>query len=135
MKIQSYKDLIVWQKSISLAIQVYKLTDKFPRSELYALVDQMRRASVAIPSNIAEGFRRKGTKEYIQFICIALGSASELETQLIISQKIYQNHDYTEIFLLLEEVAKMLFSLKRKLSSTHYSLLTIHYPLICAIFK
>jgi len=117
MKIQSYKDLIVWQKSVDLVAEIYQLTKLFPRSELYGLASQMQRAAVAIPSNIAEGFRRKGRKEYIQFICIAIGSAGELETQLIIAQKIYSEPNYGKADLLLQEVIKMLFSLKSKLSS------------------
>lgn len=88
IKIQSYKDLIAWQKSMELSVLVYKLTDNFPKSEMFSLVNQIRRATVSIPSNIAEGWARKGLGEYIQFLSIAYGSASELETQLILSKKL-----------------------------------------------
>ena len=86
--IKSYKELIVWQKSIKLVKEIFILTDKFPKSELYGLVSQMRRAAVAIPSNIAEGYGRKSSKEYAQFYSIAYGSALELETQLILSKRL-----------------------------------------------
>jgi four helix bundle protein len=78
----SYRDLIVWQKSMDLVVEVYKLTDGFPKSELFGLTSQMRRASISIPSNIAEGSRRKTPKDKVHFWTLAFGSASELETQL-----------------------------------------------------
>ena len=81
----SYQDLEVWKKSIDFVEQIYRLVKQLPKEETYALSDQMRRAAVSIPSNIAEGANRKTTKEYIQFLYIALGSAAELETQLIIA--------------------------------------------------
>ena len=83
----SYKELIVWQKSIELVTDVYKLTKTFPREELYSLASQMQRASVSIPSNIAEGNDRNSNKEFSQFLRIARGSLAELETQVIISEK------------------------------------------------
>ena len=70
----SYKELTVWQKSIELVVEVYRITDSFPKSELYGLVSQMRRAAVSIPSNIAEGYSRGHRPEYIQFIRVAFGS-------------------------------------------------------------
>lgn len=87
MKVKDYKDLKIWQKGIEIVDVVYKLTDKFPASETYGLKIQMRRASISIPSNIAEGFARKSNKEYKQFLCISLGSCAELDTQLIIANK------------------------------------------------
>src|SRR4051794_7239936 len=84
-KTQSYKDLIVWQKSIALAKLVYQLTSKFPNEEKFGLVSQMRRAAVSIPSNIAEGQARHTTGEFIQFISHAEGSTAELDTQLIVA--------------------------------------------------
>lgn len=80
----SFKDLTVWQKSVNLSVNIYELTAKLPNTEKFGLSSQLRRAAVAIPSNIAEGYRRNNRKEYIQFCGIALGSAAELETQLII---------------------------------------------------
>src|SRR2546423_585737 len=104
MYVESYKELIVWQKSIKLAKEDYLFTAKFPRHEMYGLTSQMRRAAVAIPSNIAEGQSRKNLKEYIQFLNIAYGSAAELETQVILSKDLYQNIDYRNAELLLIEV-------------------------------
>src|SRR3989338_174321 len=87
MEIKSYKDLIAYQKSFDLVKAIYVLTGKFPREELYGLTSQIRRSAVSIPSNIAEGYMR-GSKEYVQFLKIALGSCAELETQLAISKEI-----------------------------------------------
>ena len=87
MKIQNYKELKVWGKGIDIVHKVYELTKNFPNQEKFALVPQMRRSAVSIPSNIAEGFMRHHTKEYIRFLFIALSSCAELETQLIISNK------------------------------------------------
>ena len=84
MGVKSYKDLIVWQKSVDLVGEVYGLVKLLPKEELYALSDQMRRAAVSIPSNIAEGQARNSSKEFAQFLAIARGSKAELETQLII---------------------------------------------------
>ena len=110
MEIHSHKDLIVWQKSIELVIAVYELTDKYPKSELYGLTSQMRRASVSIPSNIAEGRRRGGKKEFIQFLLIAFGSGAELETQVEISKRLpfSKDLDFKKVEGLLLEVMKML---------------------------
>ena len=83
MYIESFKDLIVWQKSMSLVKEVYVITSNFPKSEIYGLTSQMRRAAVSIPSNIAEGKKRKTKNDYVQFLRIANGSAAELETQLL----------------------------------------------------
>ncbi len=115
MIINSYKDLIVWQKSILLVKEIYNLTSKFPQSETYGLSNQMRRAVVSIPSNIAEGYKRKGLGEYIQFLSIADASAGELETQLIIAKMLYNKDKAFEAESLLEEIQKMLFSLISKL--------------------
>ena len=82
---RNHKDLIVWQKSMALVRRLYEVTRAFPQEELFGLTSQMRRAAVSIPSNIAEGYGRIYDKERINFLSIALGSASELETQLIIS--------------------------------------------------
>ena len=86
--IKSFKDLSLWKKSIDFVASVYLLVKQLPKEETYALSDQIRRAVVSIPSNIAEGSGRNTTKEYIQFLYIALGSASEVETQIIIWQRI-----------------------------------------------
>jgi four helix bundle protein len=86
--IKTYKDLIVWQKSVELVKLLYQLTRELPSDEKFGLVNQLRRASVSIPSNIAEGFGRKTQKERIQFFVIAYGSALEIETQLHISKEL-----------------------------------------------
>lgn len=85
----SHKELKVWQKGIELVKFVYSETNSFPKSELFGLTSQMRRAAVSIPSNIAEGAGRNSDKELIHFLYIALGSASELETQIIIAKELY----------------------------------------------
>ena len=84
----THKDLDIWKLSIELVEKIYKLTALFPKEEIYGLVSQMRRAAVSIPSNISEGAARNHKKEYIQFLYMSLGSLSELETQIIISQKL-----------------------------------------------
>lgn len=106
----SYKELIVWQKAIDLSVQIYKITENFPRSELYGLTSQIRRSVVAISSNIAEGQRRGHRAEYVQFLRIAYGSSAELETQLVIAQKIGYLSDlqFNKLNNLLEEILKML---------------------------
>ena len=85
---QSYKDLIVWQRSVQLVTAVYRLTEIFPKSEMFGLTSQMRRAAVSIPSNIAEGFARKHRLEYIQFLRISFGSGAELETQILLAENL-----------------------------------------------
>ncbi len=116
--INSYSDLIVWQKSIDLVVAVYKLTENFPKEEIFGLVSQMRRAAVSIPSNIAEGRFRGSKKEFVQFLRIAYSSGSELETQIIISKKLSKTMklDYTVCDSLILEVMKMLNSMIRKLN-------------------
>lgn len=116
MYIESYKDLKVWQRSIELVKEVYKISSELPKSELYGLTSQMRRAAVSIPSNIAEGYKRRNLGEYIQFLSIADASAAELETQLILTKELYQNINITRARALLEEVQKMLISLIKKLN-------------------
>ena len=108
--IKSYKELIVWQKSIKLVKEIFLLTEKFPKSELYGITSQMRRSAVAIPSNITEGFGRNSLGYSIQFYSIAYGSALELETQLLISRelKLEKESSFNHCENLLEEVCKML---------------------------
>lgn len=110
---KTYKDLIVWQKSIALAVHVYELTDSYPKEEMYGLTSQMRRAAVSIASNIAEGKLRGTDPEFKRFLLIALGSGGELETQIEIAKQLKHTgkFDYTEIDTLLLEVMKMLYKL------------------------
>ena len=118
---QSYKQLTVWQKSINLVEGIYTLISEFPNAEIYGLTSQMRRAVISIPSNIAEGQKRKDLPEYLQFLRIANGSAAELETQLIISRRLYPRLTYSSVEPLLEEVQKMLTVLIRTLKSKKQS--------------
>lgn len=113
----SYRELKVWQKSIDLVIEVYRLTKLFPKEELYSLTNQMRRAAVSIPSNIAEGFTRKHRQEYTQFIRIAFGSGAELETQLTIAKKLELAplKEFNSSDSLIVEVMKMLNGLSNSL--------------------
>ena len=122
----SYKALVVWQKGMGLAKQVYQLTETFPASEKYGLVAQMRRAGVSVPSNIAEGQARRSRREFIQFVFHAEGSAAELEMQLILSTELgYCSGARVRATLdLIEEVRKMLFALRRRLATINSQLTT-----------
>ena len=116
-QLTSFKDLTVWQRSLELVKEVYQATERLPKSELYGLTSQIRRAAVSIPSNIAEGYKRKNLGEYVQFLSIADASAAELETQLIISKGLYPQIDFLKAETLLVEVQKMLYSIIRKLNA------------------
>jgi four helix bundle protein len=98
-KMITHKDLDIWKWGIELVEEVYKTTVEFPKEEIYGLTNQMRRASVSIPSNISEGAVRSSKKEFIQFLYVALGSLAELETQTIISEKLgyLRNHQLMEL--------------------------------------
>lgn len=117
MKINSFKDLTVWQKSMDLVVLIYKNCQKLPKEETYGLISQIKRCAVSIPSNIAEGKRRDSINEYIRFLNIAFSSGAELETQLEITKRVdYLSIDeLKEANLLLTEVMKMLNILIRKL--------------------
>ena len=117
MYAKSFKELIVWQKSIALVKTVYASTDQFPKSEMYGLTSQMRRAAVSIPSNIAEGYTRKSRLEFLQFLSIAEASAAELETQVILARDLYPEIDHKPAEQLLEEVQKILVIFIRKLNA------------------
>lgn len=121
MNKHSYKDLIVWKKSADLAVLIYEVTDSFPKNEQYGLTNQMRRAAVSIPSNIAEGKLRGSIQEWKRFLNIAYGSAGELETQLEIASRIgfLNGKKQTEIEGLLQEVLKMLNVLTGPSSNTY----------------
>ena len=110
---QSFKDLIVWQRSIELTTNVYKLTAKFPESERFGLTNQMRRASVSIASNVAEGYGRTTRGEYVQSLGHVRGSCSELETQIVIAKNLgfgaTQNLQSTET--LCNDVGRLLCAL------------------------
>ncbi len=115
---RSFKDLIVWKRSIELAKEIYELSKAFPKNEEYVLTNQLRRAAVSIASNIAEGSKRGTQKDFIQFLRIAMGSAAELETQLIITGEIYSNVDRDRALMLLDEIQRMIAVLISKLHVT-----------------
>ena len=111
-----YRDLIVWQKAMDLVDEVYSLVKHLPKEELYALSDQMRRAAVSIPSNIAEGHERKTRREFLQFLSIAAGSVFELETQLSICvrQQYLTEKQVQKALALCEEVGRILTRISTK---------------------
>jgi four helix bundle protein len=115
--VRSYRDLIVWRKSMELVERVYRMTRTFPAEELYGLSSQVRRAAVSIPSNIAEGQARRSTAELLRFLSIAQGSRAEVETQTLIALRLgyVTENQIAEIVSLLEEISKMLNTLKAKL--------------------
>jgi four helix bundle protein len=115
--LKSYRDLLVWQKAMELTVETYRFSSSFPRSETYGLTSQLRRAGVSVPSNIAEGYGRRSRKEYVQFLCISQGSLKELETQVILAQRLnYGSKTAVNGLLeLSEEVGRMLGALIRSL--------------------
>jgi four helix bundle protein len=119
-KAKHYKELLVWQKGMSLAKTVYGLTAKFPTDERFGLVSQMRRAAISVPSNIAEGQARHGTREFLQFLSHASGSLAELETQLLLSvdMKYCSESDSESAVGLIYELQKKIASLRRTLDSS-----------------
>lgn len=114
---QTYKDLQVWQKSIKLVTEIYKTTKMFPEEEKFGLISQMRRASVSIPSNIAEGYARKNKKENAHFVSIAYASGTELDTQIIIAKELnfISEENLQQLGKQLEEILKMLYSYRNYL--------------------
>ena len=117
-KIKSYKDLLVWQKGLNLVSEIYVLTKSFPSEEKFGLTSQMRRSAVSVPSNIAEGWGRGTPAQYVHFLKIARGSLLELETQLIISEKLDYTKIEQKIFTMIDEESKMLNSLIRKVEAS-----------------
>jgi len=116
-KIKTYRDLIVWQKSIELVTEIYSLTKTFPKDELFCLTNQIRRCAISIPSNIAEGYGRNSKQDYIRFLNISMGSLYELQTQLEISLNLNYviKTDYEKIYDSTKEIERMLSSLLSKL--------------------
>ena len=107
---QSYKDLIVYQKAYKLALEIYQTTKNYPKEEIYGLVSQMRRSTVSIPCNIAEGYRRGHRKEYVQFLYMAHGSCGELETLLSLSFDLglIDKDTFEKLYPMQEEISKLL---------------------------
>ena len=126
-----HQDLIVFQKADELAYQIYKATEHFPKTEMYSLTSQIRRAALSIPTNIAEGYARKSKKELSQFVSIAIGSHAETEYQLSFSKKLeFFKEDVSQIENLAAEVGKLLWSFYRSLR-----LLTAEFLHICTICR
>ena len=116
-KMKSYRDLIVWQKSMRLVTRIYLITKELPKNEVYGLTSQIRRSSISLPSNIAEGYGRNSTNDYIRFLQIACGSLYEVQTQLEICRNLeYLSKDiFNEIYEQSREIERMLNSLIGKL--------------------
>lgn len=114
---KTYRELIVWKKSMELVTVLYKTTDAFPEKEIYGLISQIRRCAVSIPSNIAEGYGRNSTQEYVRFLQIAAGSLYELQTQIEISLnlKYIEGNSFESIYESTREIERMLSSLIKKL--------------------
>lgn len=119
--LKSYKELKVWQKAYNLCIKIYKITKTFPKEELYGLTSQIRRAAVSVPSNIAEGYGRKTTPEYIRSLYIAYGSSCELETQILLSGDLgfMKAEALNELQADLGEVERMLKALIKAVENKH----------------
>ena len=109
-RLEDYKDLIVWKRAMELASAAYGIAKMLPREETFALANQIRRSSVSIPSNIAEGYGRNTSKEYARFLSLARGSAYELETQMMLCVQVgyFEENDLSTVFGLANEVIRML---------------------------
>jgi len=116
--LSDYKELLVWQKSMGLAEKIYQLTKHFPREELFGLTSQVRRSAVSIAANIAEGSSRGGRKEFVQFLLIARGSASETETHILLASRIGYLPDVTPLIEEITSIRQMLNALIRSLKRT-----------------
>lgn len=116
---RNYRDLIVWQKSMALVTEVYSITRLFPKEELYGLISQIRRSAVSIPSNIAEGYGRYSTNDYIRFLQIAISSLYEFQTQLEIGLNLgYLSKDiFEKVYEQSREIERMLSSLIKKVGN------------------
>lgn len=113
----NFKNLRVWQDSIELAVKIYQVSDKFPKSEQFNLTSQMRRAGVSVPSNIAESARRNTKKDFDHFLCISNGSTNEIETQMIIAQRLgfITIDDLNDLSSNIDAIQKKIFRLKETL--------------------
>jgi len=112
---KTHKDLEVWKRSIEFVSTIYKDLDDFPKSEMYGIISQLKRSAVSVPSNIAEGAARPGNKEFIRFLYVALSSAAEVDTQLLISKNLgfLSTEKYDSLSTEIEEICKMLQGLIR----------------------
>jgi four helix bundle protein len=114
---KTFRELIVWQKSMNFVTEIYKITKTFPEHEKYGIISQIRRSAISIPSNIAEGYGRSGLKDYLRFLNISMASLFELQTQLEISYNLefIDKFKFGKLFELSREIERMLSSLIRKL--------------------
>lgn len=110
---KTHKDLDAWKRAMDLVETIYQGTLSFPSDEIYGLTAQVKRAAVSIPSNIAEGAGRKGNKEFIQFLYIALGSLAEVETQMLLAKRLKYIDDITDITKKIERLTKLIYGLIR----------------------
>lgn len=117
MKIKTYKELTVWQKSMELTDEIYNIAKQLPKFEVFILGSQIIRSAISIPANIAEGWARNSKKDFVRFLNISYGSALELETHLIVGKKQYNKINYKKAEQLLVEVQKMLSSLILKIKN------------------
>jgi len=119
VEIRSYRDLKVWQLGMDLVHRVYDVTREFPKTEIFGLTSQIRRAAVSVPSNVAEGHARGGTREFLHFLTISLGSLAELETQLVIAHRLeyVDNEAADHVLHMCDQVGRMLRALQKSLKA------------------
>lgn len=117
--VNSFRDLKVWQHGMALSKAVYAFSRNLPKEEVFGLISQMRRASISVPSNIAEGRSRGTRKDFAQFLHIALGSLAELETQILLSQELYPSLETAGIVNMIHEEQKMLSGLLKSIKTTN----------------
>lgn len=122
----NHKDLDAWKLSIEFVTEIYKITQKFPKEEFYGLTNQIRRSSVSIPSNIAEGCAKQYDKETIHFLYISVGSIAELETQLIIAEKLHYIETSEDFIKSLVSIRSLILGLIKYLKNKTTSPLTLH---------
>lgn len=122
-EIKTHKDLKIWQRSVALVTRVYAITEMFPKSEMWGLTNKIRRASVSVPSNIAEGSGRRSDKELVQFLHIASGSLAELETQFIIANNLgfIANNEYSEVEQEIQEIIRMISAMSKSIMNKQHS--------------
>ena len=138
MRVKDYRDLIVWQRAMDLVELIYKVSRRFPREEQYGLTAQVRKAAVSVPSNIAEGQGRRTTKEFLQFLSIASGSLKEVQTHVMIAQRLgyLSEEQSSQAMNLAEQVGRLHSGLgasleaRTRLKPPHYPPAPIHYPLV-----
>ena len=117
----NFKELAIWQKGMNVVMECYKITSHFPKEEQFNLTNQLRRAAVSVPSNISEGSSRKSDKDFSRFLQISLGSLFELETQLILSEKLgyLESQRFNEMENQISELQRMIYGFSTKLSDNH----------------